>query len=68
MYRIKEGKHKEIKKIITNRKIAEITGLNEGYVSQILEAKRLDVSKTAVYAICKSISPDLEITDLFDII
>ena len=38
------------------------------YVSQILESKRLDASKSAVYAICKSISPDLEITDLFDII
>ena len=68
MYKIKEGKHKEIKKIITNRKLHEITGLNEGYVSQILQGKRLDVSKTAVFAICKAVSPELEISDLFDII
>ena len=67
MYKIKDGKHKEIKMLKKNREIAEITGLNEGYISQILHGKRTDISKTAAFAICKSISPELEISDIFDI-
>ncbi len=67
MYRIKKRVKEKLKeKKITNRKIAKITGVTEGYISQIVNARRLDISKTMAYSFCKAIDSELEITDLFE--
>jgi len=68
MYKIKP-KVKELLKNnkITNRKIAYKLGVTEGYISQIINARKLDISKLMAYAFCKAIDSDLEITDLFEI-
>lgn len=68
-YKIKPQVKNELKKMkLHNRDIAEIVGVTEGYISQIINIRKLDISKTLAYAICKAISPDLEIADVFDII
>lgn len=68
MYRIKEDKIKDIKRYGTVRKIAEITGLNEGYVSQVLKGTRTVKKKIYAYVITKSIDSNYEIENLFEII
>ena len=77
MYRIKEDKIKDIKRYGTVRKIAEITGLNEGYVSQVLKGTRTIkekvyayaiTEKVYAYAITKSIDSNYGIENLFEII
>ena len=68
MYRIKEDKIKDIKRYGSVRKIAEITGLNEGYVSQVLKGTRTIKKKIYPYAITKSIDSNYEIEELFEII
>ena len=68
MYRIKEEKIKDIKRYGTVRKIAEITGLNEGYVSQVLKGTKTIKKKIYAYAITKSIDSNYEIEKLFEII
>lgn len=50
---------------IKQKEIAEITGITDGYISQIANGE--DTTKTSAYAVCKAISPDLEIQDLFNI-
>ena len=67
MYKIKEEEIKKYKKYGTVRKLSIITGMTEGYVSQILNGKKTDISKVVAYAITKAISPDLEIENLFNI-
>ena len=52
---------KRNKKTQTN--IAEIIGVHRTYISQIVNGR--GTSKLCAYAICKSISPDLELNDLF---
>ena len=68
MYRIKEDKIKDIKRYGTIRRIAEITGLNEGYVSQVLKGTRTIKKKIYAYAITKSIDSNSKIENLFEII
>lgn len=67
MYILKCEKE-EFKKILkdngTNqRKISEMVGITEGFISQIISGK--GTSKLSAFAICKSISPDFEIENLF---
>lgn len=50
---------------IKQKEIAEITGITDGYISQIANGE--DTTKRSAYAVCKAISPDLEIQDLFNI-
>ena len=57
----------KIRKIISNRDLAKIVGVGESYISQVLNGRRKSISKMTAYSICKAISPDLEISDLFDI-
>lgn len=68
MYIIKENIIKEYKKYGLVRKLAKITGLTEGYVSQILNGKKSDISKVVAYAITKALDNNLEIENLFKII
>ena len=67
-YIIKDGLKNHIKKIISNREIANKVGITEGYISQILNARKKNISKTMAYAIAKAISKDSEINDIFNII
>jgi len=51
---------------IKQKEIAEITGITDGYISQIANGE--DTTKASAYAVCKAISPDLEIQDLFNFV
>lgn len=48
---------------LKRKDIAEITGISESYISQIKKGR--SVSKVFAYAMCKAISKDCEIEDLF---
>lgn len=48
---------------LKRKDIAEITGISESYISQIKSGR--SVKKIVAYAICKAISKDYEIEDLF---
>lgn len=48
------------------KEIAKIIGIGSSYVSQIANGEC--ISKLCAYAVCKAISPDLEIQDLFNFI
>lgn len=50
---------------IKQKEIAKIIGIGDGYMSQIANGE--DITKLCAYAVCKAISPDLEIQDLFNI-
>ena len=69
MYRLKLN-NTEFKKYLKDRKItqrylAKTIGVDETYVSQIVNGR--SISKLCAYAVCKAISSDLEILDLFNI-
>lgn len=66
-YKIKKGMKNNIRKIIRFNKLAEKVGVNSCYLSEIMNG-RTTSKKTLVYCIAKAISPDLEISDIFDII
>lgn len=64
-----EYKNKKFNKLIKKygkkqKELAEIIGLNIGYMSQIANGE--GVSKLCAYAVCKGISPDFEIVDIFE--
>ena len=67
-YRLKPGMKQYIKEITTVKKLAEEVGVGNCYMSQVLNNRRKSISKMLAYSICKVISPELEIKDLFDII
>lgn len=61
----------DIKKIIklhkkTQTSIAKEIGVRKCYISQLVHGK--NVSKLCAFAMCKAISSDLEIEDLFKIV
>ena len=66
-YKIKPGMKKQIRKLIRYNVLAEKVGIGKCYMSEIVNGRETS-SKTLVFSICKAISPDIEITDLFDII
>lgn len=66
-YVIKEGMKQKIKEKIKFKDLAEKVGVGDCYISEVMNARRKTISKTLAYAICKAISPDLEIEDLFNI-
>lgn len=66
-YKIKPGMKEQIRKVIRFNKLAEKVGINHCYMSEIMNGRRQTISKTLAYSICKAISPDLEIPDLFNI-
>jgi plasmid maintenance system antidote protein VapI len=64
---MKEEISSSIKKQRINRKIAEKIGVTEGYISQIVNHKKINISKTMAYAVTKAIASNLEIENIFDI-
>lgn len=66
-YKIKPGMKDIIRKQIRFNKLAEIVGVNRCYMSEIMNGRRNNISKMLAYSICKAISPDLEIADIFNI-
>lgn len=67
-YKIKPGMKDQIRKTIRFNKLAEKVGINPCYMSEIMNGRRQSISKRLAYFICKAISPDLEIPDLFNVI
>ena len=59
--------NKLIKKYNKKQKeIAKIIGVGDTYISQLANGE--PVSKLCAYSVCKVLSPDLEIADLFEIL
>lgn len=50
-------------RMLKRKDLAETTGISESYISQIKKGR--SISKVFAYAICKAISKDCEIEDLF---
>lgn len=67
-YIIKSGVKDAIRNKKTNREIANMLGITEGYISQIINSRRTKISKLMAYAFCKAIDSELEIEDLFEIL
>lgn len=68
MYILKQGVKETLRNNrITNKKIAEKLGVTEGYISQIINRRKTDISKLMAYSFCKAIDSELEILDLFEI-
>lgn len=67
-YRIKPGMKEQIKKVVKFKDLAERVGIDKCYMSEVMNGRRKTISKTLAFSICKAISPDLEIPDIFDII
>ena len=66
-YKIKPEVKNQIRKVIRFNKLAEKVGINKCYMSEIMNGRRETISKTLAFSICKAISPDLEIENLFNI-
>lgn len=58
----------QIKKVVKFKDLAERVGIDKCYMSEVMNGRRKTISKTLAFSICKAISPDLEIPDIFDII
>ena len=67
MYKIKKEEIKKYKKYGLVRNLSIKTGITEGYISNIINGKKPNISKVVAYAFVKAISNDLEIENLFDI-
>lgn len=65
--KIKPGKKEFIKDKIKFNELARRVGVNRCYMSEIMNGRRQTISKTLAYAICKAISPELEVSDIFSI-
>lgn len=69
MYRLAINKEefKQLLKLkgIKQKQIAEVIGVDKTYLSQMTNGR--GVSKLCAYAVCKAISSDLEVENLFDI-
>lgn len=68
MYKMKKEISNNIRKLRYNRKLAEKVGVSEGYMSQVVNGHKINISKTLAYAISKAIASDLEIENIFEII
>lgn len=68
MYVMKKKYSDLIKKNRSNRKIANVVGITEPYMSGIVNNdKRRSITKMTAYAITKAIDENLEIADVFDL-
>lgn len=65
--KIKPGKKDFIKDKIKFNELARRVGVNRCYMSEIMNGRRQTISKTLAYAICKAVSPELEVSDIFSI-
>ena len=65
--KIKPGKKEFMKDKIKFNELARRVGVNRCYMSEIMNGRRQTISKTLAYAICKAISPELEVSDIFNI-
>lgn len=52
-------------RIKTQKNLADIIGIGEDYMSQIMNGK--PTTKVTAYAMCKAISSNLEIENIFEI-
>lgn len=66
-YKLKAGMKEQIREKIRFNKLADKVGIGKCYMSEIVNGRKTS-SKTLVFSICKAISPDLEIEDLFDVV
>ena len=64
---IKPGMKDLIRKKVKFNELARRVGVNRCYMSEIMNGRRETISKTLAYAICKAISPELEVSDVFNI-
>lgn len=64
---IKPGMKDLIRKKVRFNELARRVGVNRCYMSEIMNGRRETISKTLAYAICKAISPELEVSDIFNI-
>lgn len=64
---IKPGMKDLIRKKVKFNELARRVGVNRCYMSEIMNGRRETISKTLAYAICKAISPELEVSDIFNI-
>lgn len=64
---IKPGMKDLIRKKVRFNELARRVGVNRCYMSEIMNGRRETISKTLAYAICKTISPELEVSDVFNI-
>ena len=62
-YKFKKEKREDVKEKKTFTGIADTIGIDRCYLSQIVNGRKC--TKVIAYAFCKTISPDLEIEDLF---
>lgn len=65
--KIKPGMKELVRKKIRYNELARRVGINKCYMSEIMNGRRETISKTLAYAICKAISPELEVSDIFNI-
>ena len=64
---IKPGMKDLIRKKVKFNELARRVGVNRCYMSEIMNGRRETISKILAYAICKAISPELEVSDVFNI-
>lgn len=64
IYKIKPKMKDKIRKVKRFNVIAKEVGVGHCYISEIMNGRK--TTKLLAYSICKSISPNLEISDLFD--
>lgn len=62
-YKFKKELSDDIREKKTFKDIADTIGIDRTYLSQIVNGRKC--TKVIAYAFCKTISPDLEIEDLF---
>ena len=65
MYIFNKELKKELMGDMTIRGIANLMGITEGYVSQVLNGKK-KCSKLVAYCICKIFNYNLEVEDCFE--
>lgn len=67
-YKIKPNIKFMISKQTTQNDLSKKVGISKGYMNEILNnnKRRTGISPSLAYFICKAISPDLEIEDIFE--
>lgn len=63
-YRIKKDKAKFIKEKYKSSYIAKVTGITDGYISQVFSGKKC--KKKICFAICQALDKNFKIEDFFE--
>jgi len=64
IFKIKPKMKEQIRKIIKFNELAERVGVGRCYISEVMNGRK--TTKLLAYSICKAVSPNIEIADLFD--